>query len=866
MASFDALAEAYVRLRARDDGSLERDVIGIVGKAATSAASLFLGKKLIDVGVAGLDELKQAQVVSTQTAVQLRATGQAAGISAAHIDELGQSMLDLAGFDDEAARSAANVLLQFNQIKGTDAFDRVLKDAADLSITLGEGPGGLQQEARTLGLALQDPEKGLRLLRSANIALSASQQDALKAAIAQNDTAKEQDIILGAVEARVHGAADAYGKTLAGSLQRSQEELKNAKAELVGGFAPAIEFGATATTAFAHVLEDMPAALQGTVGGIVFLGGGIASLIQPTSNLLQLINSIRAARAASTASTAADAAAKALDTGATVADAEAQAADAVATEANAAAHVESKVAAGGLSSALGTAGVVGAVALAVGALAIYGNTLNGINVSTKEVETLTRASSEEVNKFLDRLAATKGLSGDLLAAQFTALANQGAAGIGVLQSYRQHLVDTGQDTGQVDAALKGAADSQATYNANVAAGSSTQDDATGATNAYTQALEAQNQQRQTQLTSVRNVYDAQQALTSAEHGVAQAARGITDAERGVDDANRRLEDSYRSVADAQQRVIDAQEALNKALQGASDEELGKANLDLSDAQLRQADALEAVAAAQHQLDKDTRLGRTRALAGDQEALTKAQNDYQRAVFGVTDAQKALNDTAAKGSEQDPAVIQARKDLTTATNGLEDAERSRTDALQGVADAQDRVAEAKDRLNDAYVTEADATAKLTDAEANLYGGSESVNTALRNQIAALQGIDAMLAPGSAARQHLDDYIAHLFVLAGIFDTEPVSTPNVIIQPIPGQPEFRAAGGRLDPNVPTWVGEEEPELAFHNIIYPSGKKRADGGAKGGDTFNDNSITINYPERESSDRALERVYARQSVLNGG
>lgn len=322
MDTFGAIAEAYVRIRAQKDSNFEKDardsVLPGLTRLAGDVAGLAIGKKLFDIGKEGLDELKQAEQVTAQTAVQLKATGGAAGVTAEHIDKLGNEMLQLAGFDDEAARSAANVLLRFKEIQGTAAFDRVMKDAGDLAVTLGTD---LPSAARTLGLALQDPEKAVRLLRSANVVLDQAQKDALKSAVAQGDQAKVQEIILGSLEKQVGGAAKAFGDTLAGSQARATESLKNAKAELIQGFAPAIQLGADITTKFAGVISAMPPQLQAAAGGVVFLGGELVALARPVGDILRLLEGLRAARAASIASAAAEAAATLAAAAATEAEA-----------------------------------------------------------------------------------------------------------------------------------------------------------------------------------------------------------------------------------------------------------------------------------------------------------------------------------------------------------------------------------------------------------------------------------------------------------------------------------------------------------------------------------------------------------------
>lgn len=426
-------------------------------RLATDIAGAFAAIKIAGFLNEGIEELKGAQVVSAQTAAQLKATGEAAGITAAQIDELGQSMLDLAGFDDEAARSAVNVLLRFDQLKGFDLFKRIEADAADLAITMGTD---LTSSAELLGKALQSPDKAARLLKPVIGALTDEQTKAIEKFLALNDVAGAQGVILDALEAKIGGTAAAYGETLTASISRSTEEWKNAKAALVEGFAPALQLGADLSTKFATAISGAPEGVQALVGGIVLLGGTVGPLLGGIGSLATTYGTLTARSAAAAAATAVSATAA-------EAEAVAQTADAAATGANAAAH-------GGLSTASKVfIGVVGVAA--VGALYAYGKSLNKTSLDAEELADITKLSSDQIiDGFNDLAAKAKGPFAHIFDDTLTGLIDQGPAGIGVLRQMRDHYAEIGdsEHLGKVDAALNKAAEAEKNLSENVERGTS----------------------------------------------------------------------------------------------------------------------------------------------------------------------------------------------------------------------------------------------------------------------------------------------------------------------------------------------------------------------------------------------------------
>lgn len=810
-------------------------------RVAGDAALLFAGKKLIDFGKAGLDELQQAQKVGAQTATILANIGPAAGTSVAEVDRLSQAMLQQSGVDDELAKSAENTLLRLGATG--DVFRRATQDSNDLAQSFGD----MQSDAELLGKALAHPEQAARLLKPAIGGLTDAQLASIKAFQAQGNEAAAQGVILDAVEAKVHGAAEAFGKTLPGEVARSQEELKNMKAELVGGMAPALELGTTAVSGLVHGVEALPEPLQAAVGSVVLLGGGVAALARPVSDVITVLGRLKTAKAAATAADEAVTAAQGASTAATIAQTGAQ---------------------GGLLSTLGP------VALGIGAVAAAGyglyqlinaditpstvdldNALKGLDTSLEQLgQGATTTLRGDLAKFLDQVVQGKQ-DGErfrdtlnaigLTTADFADLMGQGAQASGRFVANLAFGGKASEDQLRAlgDLVHVTTEHAQKTLQADVAMGRLTQTelDNTAATHLLasgdtdwlavltalqpiirqaSKSTEELTADRKDQLSSVRGVFDAEQQLAQAQRGVDQSNRAVAQAQRGVADANRHVEDSVRSLTDAQDRLTEAQDALNKALQPADAETLGKSQLDLADAHLRVGDAQSAVTKAEKAAADARKDGKHSAaeVADLDRQIEEAKNNLQRAIFAETDAEKALQDVQAKGTDQDQAVIEARKQVDSATRGVEDANRNLQDAYRGVEDAQQRVIDAKDAVSAAYLTVADASSNLKDKQDTLFGAEQSVTTALQNQLTAYGNIDAFIAPGSAGRQNLDDYIKNLFVLAGIFQTADSGsfrpgagddTPRYV----PG----KAMGGPLKPRQLFRGAERGPELLVQDGIY-------------------------------------------------
>jgi hypothetical protein len=178
-----------------------------VGAAAAIGGAIVAGKFLVD----SIGEAREAQKVSALTASTIKATGNAAGVSAKQVADLAGAISLKTGIDDETIQSGQNMLLTFKNIrneagKGNDIFNQSTKTLVDMSAAMGSEP---KQAAIQLGKALNDPVKGISALSRVGVTFTEKQKKVIEGLVKGGETAKAQKIILGELNSEFGGAAEA---------------------------------------------------------------------------------------------------------------------------------------------------------------------------------------------------------------------------------------------------------------------------------------------------------------------------------------------------------------------------------------------------------------------------------------------------------------------------------------------------------------------------------------------------------------------------------------------------------------------------------------------------------------------------------
>lgn len=287
----ESLGEAVLELTA-DGRGLDRELaaaehgarghFSAIGAAALVAGAAILTGLAVTAKV-GWDEMNQAALVTARTEAVLKSTGEAAGVTAGHVKELANAMLQKTGIDDEAIQTGENVLLAFTKIhnevgKGKDIFDRATQATADWATATNGGaiPSAemMAAKAQALGRALQDPEDSFGRLKRAGIEFTDAEKESVKAMQDSGDMAGAQAVILDKLEGKFRGTAEAAGATLPGQLSILKENFANLAGALMENLVPALAVATTwlndnlpkAAAAVKSAFEAIKPALEAVVG------------------------------------------------------------------------------------------------------------------------------------------------------------------------------------------------------------------------------------------------------------------------------------------------------------------------------------------------------------------------------------------------------------------------------------------------------------------------------------------------------------------------------------------------------------------------------------------------------------------------
>jgi phage-related protein len=230
------LAEATVKVTADTSkmaGTVEHESKGIFGRIGEIAGGV-LGANLVMAGAeglkklfeAGVDEAKESSMISAQFAAGITSTGNAANLSVKGMNELASSVSAYSGQSVSSIGKTEQVLQTFVNLKnvGPDKiFDGATVAAANMAAKMG---GDASTSAIQLGIALNDPIKGVARLHRVGVAFTKAQTDQIKAMQDSGNLMGAQKIILAELSTEFGGAAKAAGETWPGALNRIKSGVK----------------------------------------------------------------------------------------------------------------------------------------------------------------------------------------------------------------------------------------------------------------------------------------------------------------------------------------------------------------------------------------------------------------------------------------------------------------------------------------------------------------------------------------------------------------------------------------------------------------------------------------------------------------
>jgi phage-related protein len=304
---------------AKDKASREFEKVGGAAENAGRKGEKF-GKLLAGAAVAGVGalaavvktgfgELQDYQAGFAQTQSVIKSTGSAAGVSAAHVEDLASKIQGYSGQTDDAIVSGQNMLLTFTNIKngvgaGNDIFDQTTSIMADMSQAMGQDT---TTSAKQLGKALNNPIKGVSALQKVGVTFSDSQKATIKRLQETGDVAGAQKVILAELTKEFGGSAKAFGDSGPGQIAKAKRSFEDVSQNVATALLPVLTnlmklindklipaFKTATDFVIKHKSVIVPlAAVLGTLAGAVYLiitAQKIWIAVQTAWNIVMLAN------------------------------------------------------------------------------------------------------------------------------------------------------------------------------------------------------------------------------------------------------------------------------------------------------------------------------------------------------------------------------------------------------------------------------------------------------------------------------------------------------------------------------------------------------------------------------------------------
>jgi hypothetical protein len=215
-----------------DDSDLaaaEGSFKGFAGKIGGILAGLGIAAGIGAAVKTGFGELMDASAGTAQLQSGIKSTGNAANVTVGGLNNLASSIQAYSGQTDDSIVSSEKLLLTFGNIKngvgaGNDIFNQATKVTADMAAKMGGDASG---SAMQLGKALQDPVNGISALTRVGVSFTDGQKEQIKSMVANGDTMGAQKVILAELNKEFGGAAEAYGNSLPGMIDRSKRAFED---------------------------------------------------------------------------------------------------------------------------------------------------------------------------------------------------------------------------------------------------------------------------------------------------------------------------------------------------------------------------------------------------------------------------------------------------------------------------------------------------------------------------------------------------------------------------------------------------------------------------------------------------------------
>lgn len=189
--------------------------------AMLGGAYAFVKKGIID-SVKAFDQSEK--VIAEMNAV-LKSTGAVSGMTSESMMKLAGDLQNVTTFDDEAILHTENLILTFNQM-GKDVIPQVTESILDLAQMMG---GDLQGATMQVAKAMQDPERGLMMLRKSGVSFTDEQVRMIKSLYETGKAMEGQKMILQELQKEFGGQARAALETFGGRMKWLQNQISDAQ-------------------------------------------------------------------------------------------------------------------------------------------------------------------------------------------------------------------------------------------------------------------------------------------------------------------------------------------------------------------------------------------------------------------------------------------------------------------------------------------------------------------------------------------------------------------------------------------------------------------------------------------------------------
>lgn len=193
--------------------------------------SLYLTAPLAGIGGMAVKAFASQERELARLDNALRATGNVAGVSRDRLIEMANAIQKKTTFSDDQVNAAQATLLQFTNVRGK-AFEMAQNAAVDLAAFMKSDD--LEGTAKLLGKALQDPARGMMILRRSGVAFTSQQEDLIKKLMETGKIGEAQAMMFAELKKRVGGAGEAMAKVGLGPMQMMKNNFDD-MLEDVGG-------------------------------------------------------------------------------------------------------------------------------------------------------------------------------------------------------------------------------------------------------------------------------------------------------------------------------------------------------------------------------------------------------------------------------------------------------------------------------------------------------------------------------------------------------------------------------------------------------------------------------------------------------